>query len=711
MTIRKNKFIQILSLFLTLTFCMVDLGYGQVVQSQNLVAKVQEDLIDSFKPETEIKSFLDMSIIENSIPDMDIPNGKNSFLNAAKYFNEKVVGEELTWEKVIDLYELIRGDRENSFYKNNPEIRKRRLKTVRNSDFHAHFDFKFHIRNPKGQWINEAHLLKLINNKTLRGKRKKALYYAAYIFTYFSYAQPFYQRSGFDEFHPYKTNSRPAAEEDGHNRLASFLMNYFLRNNNLSPYYFNEKEYPRNYFRETKVEAFLGWQYETTQEEFLDYTIKILHKHIKPAHAFASTPTVKFKEALKIFPKGVFLYPGSGMGITGWPFDTNFVDGSQLKSLPLDKISRVVWLDRYRSPLEWKTHLHQPMLISMDDFKKAFQPALRVPIHEFNDSYEKIFLKETKEYGIYNFTFPKSGKYDWKKREYITSKKRISLPFSLIAGDFMHVDLLSFLPKKLNGVSYIYVKGLFSEQMSADSNPKFYTNLIHQLNIGGLIEIGPSTSNHILDFFSDHYSLIGLRPVLTKKSENKILQKVRQIDRNTLEGLIRLDRAIYHFNLESKLSTHLDFEAWRTLQGLKITQNIFPKEVAQFYINKIRKIIQNQASQSAKIHSWIKSWYDDPNTPIPNLNPKGFKHLLEDQFFDETTGDQISVTMETIREKLTNLFSDQNPKPLLVEQIWEAIRTPPLLKEILGVASLEQLYERFGMKLNKDFSVKQLKSA
>jgi len=155
------------------------------------------------------------------------------FLSATHYFNEAVIVRDeagtiqpMDWNKLITIYERLRGDDVNAEYTD--EDRQLRLS---------------HENEP---WAREW--LQNINRQDLTGD--EALNLGVKIYRDSSEGdgrnQMFVKKAGFDRVRPPKKagayfERHPA---DGHHGLAWFLMNFFLMRNGYAPFYFkNEKEY------------------------------------------------------------------------------------------------------------------------------------------------------------------------------------------------------------------------------------------------------------------------------------------------------------------------------------------------------------------------------------------------------------------------------------------------------------------------------------
>ena len=175
--------------------------------------------------------------------DRDDPN----FIRAVEYFNRHMVGKAVSWEEIITLYEIFRGDDLNPEYAS--QEREKRLQTINKSEF-TPFE----------------KLLAMINKKC--ANRDEALKYAAtvwgviignpnskQIFTTPAINDMTWGLSGFDRILDLGVlkrvrQTRPLTIFDlhlshpaqGHRRLAWFMMNYVLLNNGLSPVYFNQEE-------------------------------------------------------------------------------------------------------------------------------------------------------------------------------------------------------------------------------------------------------------------------------------------------------------------------------------------------------------------------------------------------------------------------------------------------------------------------------------
>lgn len=210
-----------------------------------------------------------------------------NFLEAAKYFNGKVLGYKLTWEKIIDLFEILRGDRKQPAYDN--DVYEKRLHSVKTMiPGQRNIDQAIRLAldtTPQGKASYELYLEKLAaegkavpeypfnpkersrlltdsldleNLPNMRfGTRAEVLRNAARIYEFIIGVHIFFKTNrhgsaeddwtweitrlpGFDNEAIAKSTGEPPAS--GHHRLAWFVMNYFLINNGYTPLYLKKGE-------------------------------------------------------------------------------------------------------------------------------------------------------------------------------------------------------------------------------------------------------------------------------------------------------------------------------------------------------------------------------------------------------------------------------------------------------------------------------------
>ncbi len=151
-------------------------------------------------------------------------NQSPDFLAAVDYFNDEILvkGDDgdlipIDWGRIMDLYEIFRGDRKNADY--TPGLRQARM------------EFSYAAR--------------VVDAANSRFSEPAAVLDQALQIYKLSLLQLFVDQPGFREkaieTHQAGDEPHPAS---GHNRLAWFLMNYFLIRNGYQPFYFkNEDEY------------------------------------------------------------------------------------------------------------------------------------------------------------------------------------------------------------------------------------------------------------------------------------------------------------------------------------------------------------------------------------------------------------------------------------------------------------------------------------
>lgn len=159
---------------------------------------------------------------------------KDEYLvSAINYFNREIIGQSdigqipsLTWDKVIDLYEIFRGDRNNPAY--NSEERIKRLESVA-----AH---------------NE--LLGLAN--TVSPDATNVLNAAVAVYSYIIDGQIFGWLPGFDRvLDSSKMGGNDSGPASGHHRTAWFAMNYVLIRNGYNPFYFAGQDEYMNIYKDS----------------------------------------------------------------------------------------------------------------------------------------------------------------------------------------------------------------------------------------------------------------------------------------------------------------------------------------------------------------------------------------------------------------------------------------------------------------------------
>jgi len=190
------------------------------------------------------------------------------FIKATRYFNTEVLGSPLTWEKVIDLYELLRGDRKIRAYTD--EVRAERLRSVREflprqseiqrlmewvQDSRPEAESKLRtfveelperrrsaIKN-YANFLSEGRLdevVDIIHTANLRlHDEGEIMAHAATLYTYIG-GEIFLGLPGFRVIKPLGSRDRPNPAS-GHHRLAWFIMNYFLIQNEFKPVYFTKR--------------------------------------------------------------------------------------------------------------------------------------------------------------------------------------------------------------------------------------------------------------------------------------------------------------------------------------------------------------------------------------------------------------------------------------------------------------------------------------
>jgi len=166
--------------------------------------------------------------IDQCTPDKDDEN----FPRAVEYFNRHMAGREITWEEIIDLFEIYRGDDINPKY--TPEIREERMRSIRESRF---VDFRL--------------LLSRINQKW--PTKELAISDATKIYTWIVGEGPEIQLFVCHSFGSYGCPGLPGFDKPvsdlgehpaiGHHRLGWFMMNHALINNGLSPVYLSKQEH------------------------------------------------------------------------------------------------------------------------------------------------------------------------------------------------------------------------------------------------------------------------------------------------------------------------------------------------------------------------------------------------------------------------------------------------------------------------------------
>jgi len=157
--------------------------------------------------------------------------GDKYFLEAVRYFNREILGAELTWERVIDLFAAFRGDIEDPQYTD--EIRSQRLRTAR-----------------EVLAADSVNIVDLANSKF--DNADDVLRVAAALYDYMTSNQIFIDAQGPSGF-AMESRGLPGFDRieglsadtyghsaSGHHRLAWFLMNYILIRNGCAPFYFKE---------------------------------------------------------------------------------------------------------------------------------------------------------------------------------------------------------------------------------------------------------------------------------------------------------------------------------------------------------------------------------------------------------------------------------------------------------------------------------------
>ena len=223
---------------------------------------------------------LDLEIIRAEVAD-------ENFLEAAKYFNQEVMGSRLTWEKIIDLFEIFRGDRKTSAYTR--EVYKKRLhsvetiipnqtdidqaielakdKTKKGKELYQTFlgelvskgkaipEYPFSPRDRAHPFTDSVDLEVLANSHF--NTREEVLQNAAKIYTFIIGMHIFFKTDRFGSSEAtwtWETTRLPGFDNQaitkitgelpasGHHRLAWFVMNYFLMNNGYTPLYLKKGE-------------------------------------------------------------------------------------------------------------------------------------------------------------------------------------------------------------------------------------------------------------------------------------------------------------------------------------------------------------------------------------------------------------------------------------------------------------------------------------
>ena len=152
------------------------------------------------------------------------------FLEAVTYFNREVLGTPLTWEKVIDLFEIFRGDRRNLEY--TKDIRAQRLTSVKDA--------------LKAK-LAEEEICDIVTLANESFHPDNVLGAVARVFCYvirrhiFWHPDSYQWLPGFDKIEPLSQEKFPNPSS-GHHRLAWFMMNYILINNGYTPFYFEKEE-------------------------------------------------------------------------------------------------------------------------------------------------------------------------------------------------------------------------------------------------------------------------------------------------------------------------------------------------------------------------------------------------------------------------------------------------------------------------------------
>lgn len=198
------------------------------------------------------------------------------FMSSIYYFNSEIISgrdkseiPDLTWENIVDLYELYRGDRYNRDYLYMAE-REKRLKSE---------TLEFASEVLKRVNAMEAHDALVPEG-------------AAWIYHYIAGYQVLVNQPGFDAvtIQRYEGQDDPldpatsedvAAAAEGHHRLAWLLMNYFLIRHGYEPFYFEtEEEYD---LIKSKV-----IRYSMEGEEMLEELIEDRLAKFKPARMNAT---------------------------------------------------------------------------------------------------------------------------------------------------------------------------------------------------------------------------------------------------------------------------------------------------------------------------------------------------------------------------------------------------------------------------------------
>ena len=148
-------------------------------------------------------------------------NQDNNFMAAVRYFNEEIIGNHspqaippLTWEKIVNLYEIFRADRINPEY--SAEERRLRL-------------------NYSPNYITQKANIKETD-------KEKLFNHAIHVYSIIVNDQIFTNVPGFNKVHDTSHYAMGFQPYEGHHRLAWFIMNYILVNNGYTPFYFRHKD-------------------------------------------------------------------------------------------------------------------------------------------------------------------------------------------------------------------------------------------------------------------------------------------------------------------------------------------------------------------------------------------------------------------------------------------------------------------------------------